>query len=88
MTEKKTTVEYHAESLFVSKTFWAGVGVFVIGILSLPEVLALIPMRYLPAFTSVVGVIMIALRKMTTRPAAFIMPGETIPVVVDKLPNT
>jgi len=85
VTEKKTTVEYRAESVLVSKTMWVGFLTTLLGILALPEVAGLIPPQYLPPTISIIGVLIMVLRKATVRPTALVMPGETKVVEVEKL---
>lgn len=79
------TVTYFAVSILTSRTAQFAVLTATLGILSLPEVLALIPLRYMPALLAVIGVINLGLRKLTVRPVAFIAPGETHPVEVPKV---
>lgn len=78
-------VHYFAISILSSRTFWFGAATFLAGLLALPEVAALIPLRYLPALLSVVGFVVMYLRTATTRPVAFIAPGATKAVKVQKL---
>jgi hypothetical protein len=81
----RPTVTYFAVSIFSSRTFWFGAATFVAGLLSLPEVVALIPLRALPVVLSVVGFVVVYLRTVTVRPVALIAPGATLPVAVAKI---
>lgn len=78
-------VTYWAISILSSRTFWLNVMVFVLAASSLSEVTAIIPARFLPLETAVGALINLYLRTVTVRPVAFIMPGETAPVAVDKI---
>jgi hypothetical protein len=78
-------VTYWGISILNSRTFWFGVATFASGLLSLPDVAALIPLRYLPAVLSIVGFLIVYLRTVTVRPVAFIAPGATAPVAVPKI---
>jgi xanthosine utilization system XapX-like protein len=83
MTEPKVT--YFAISALSSRTMWLGFIGLMAGLLSLPEVLALIPLRYTPVILAVVGFLGMYLRTQTTRPVAAIMPGNTKAVQVDRI---
>lgn len=79
------TVEYFGISLFSSRTFWFNaVNLFVLS-LSLNEVIAIIPPRYLGLQLAVVTVGNMWLRSITVRPAVLIAPGSTAAVLVPKL---
>jgi hypothetical protein len=79
------TVQYWAISVLGSRTMWVGLVTFGAGVLSLPEVAALIPLRYLPAVLAFAGFTMMYLRTTTQRPVAFIPPGATTPVEVPRV---
>lgn len=79
------TVTYWAISVLTSRMMWLGLLTTISGILSLPEVMALIPLRYLPAVLSGIGFVIMVLRKQTIRPVAFIAPGDVMPVRVPKI---
>lgn len=83
MTDK--TVTYWAVSILTSRTAQFATLTTLAGILSLPEVLALIPLRYMPLILAAVGIINLLLRKLTVRPVAFIAPGDTQEVKVQKI---
>jgi hypothetical protein len=86
MTKKKPeTVQYFAVSILTSRTAQFAALTAIIGILSLPEVWSLIPLRYLPFALAFVGVVNLGLRKLTVRPVALIAPGKTTPVQVEKI---
>ncbi len=80
------TVEYWAISLFSSRTFWLNLGAFVLAALSLSDVTAIIPARFVPLEAAGVAMLNLYLRTVTVRPVAFIAPGTTARVVVPKLP--
>jgi len=85
MNESPPTVEYWAVSILTSRTApFAGL-TLLLGILSLPEVLALIPLRAMPLLLAAVGIVNLILRTLTVRPVAFIAPGETKAVAVAKI---
>ena len=79
------TVTYWAISILSSRTAQFAFLTFLLGVLSLPEVVSLIPLRYLPVAMAVIGVINLALRYATVRPAMFIAPGTSAPVAVAKI---
>jgi len=83
--EPRPTVRYWAVSVANSRTAWVAVGTVVVGVLALPDVVAVIPLRYLPAVTAVIGAVNFVLRLATVRPVAFIAPGATVPVDVPKV---
>lgn len=84
-TPTPATVEYFGISLFSSRTFWFNaVNLFVLS-LSLNEVIAIIPPRYLGLQLAVVTVGNMWLRSITVRPAVLIAPGSTAAVLVPKL---
>lgn len=79
------TVEYHAISIFSSRTFWVNFVAAAVAVLSLTEIVTLIPATWMSAYTAVIAVLNITLRMFTVRPAVMIMPGETQAVTVKKL---
>jgi len=79
------TVTYFAISLFSSRTTWLAVFTFLSGVLALPQVFAVIPLRWLPFFMIATGVVALILRTVTVRPVALIAPGSIVPVQVAKL---
>jgi len=85
MSDPQPTVTYWAVSILTSRTAQFAGFTILLGILSLPEVLALIPLRYMPLLLACVGVINLILRKLTVRPVALIAPGETKAVAVPKI---
>lgn len=82
---EKQTVSYYAISLFSSRTVWVAVGTVVVGILALPDVVAIIPLRYLPIVTAIIGAVNFVLRLVTVRPVVFAAPGTITPVAVPRL---
>lgn len=79
------TVTYWATSILISRTAWFSALTTLVGILALPEVMALIPLRFMPALLALTGVITFVLRVLTVRPVAFIPAGWTAPVEVPKI---
>jgi hypothetical protein len=79
------TRTYFAVSVLNSRTMWMAVATVLVGLLALPEVVAIIPLRYLPALTALIGAINFVLRMVTVRPVAFIAPGTSAPVEVPKV---
>lgn len=85
MTKTPQTVQYWAVSILSSRTAHFAFLTFLAGVLSLPEVLALIPLKYMPFVLASVGIINLALRKLTVRPVVFSAPGTTTPVDVARI---
>jgi len=79
------TVTYFAISIFSSRTFWLNVATFLVAALSLTEVATLIPTQYVSLSVATVAMLNLWLRTFTVRPVAFIAPGATKAVTVDKL---
>jgi hypothetical protein len=79
------TVNYMGISLFTTKTFWLNFVAFVVAILSLTEVVTLIPARYMALYGAVVAILNTGLRLLTVRPAFIMAPGETRSVEVQKI---
>jgi len=79
------TVQYWAVSVLQSRTIWVAAGTVLVGVLALPEVVAVIPLRFLPMITALIGAINFGLRLVTVRPVAFSAPGTLTPVTVAKL---
>jgi hypothetical protein len=79
------TVEYWAISLFSSRTFWVAVITAVIGLSAEPEIVALIPLAWLPKVLIGVGLVNMVLRKLTVRPVVLSVPGSSTPVEVPKI---
>ena len=78
-------VTYWAVSVFSSRTFWLNAVMLLVGVLSATEVLTIIPPRLQPMASALVAVLNIILRIATVRPVAFIAPGETQQVLVNKI---
>jgi hypothetical protein len=79
------TVTYFSQSMLVSKVFWFNVLAVLAEILSLSDVLTIVPPGYHGHFAAAVGIINVILRRFTVRPASFIAPGDTKPVEVKKI---
>jgi len=84
-----STVTYWAISDFNSKTIWVGAATVLFGILTDPDLrgllTTLIPLTYLPRAISILGIVIIVLRKFTERPVRTMRPFATMPVEVAKL---
>ena len=84
----KPTVTYWAISLFNSRTFRINAGLLFVTLVPLlvdPELVSMIPPRYLVLYAALVKVANIALRLVTVRPVALIPPGDTVPIEVPKI---
>jgi hypothetical protein len=79
------TVTYFAVSIFSSRTFWLNTAALFVAVSSLTEVVTIIPIRFMPLFSACVAIANVYLRTVTVRPAAFIAPGETVGVQVEKI---
>lgn len=79
------TRTYFAMSVLNSRTMWLNVIPIVVGILSMTDVVALIPSHYMPMYTMIVAALNMILRTQTVRPVAFSSPGSVTPVQVAKL---
>jgi hypothetical protein len=82
------TVTYFAISILNSRTFRVNAVLLFVTLVPLlvdPDLVALIPMRYLVLYAAFVKVVNIVLRLITVRPVALIPPGETVPVAVRKI---
>ena len=82
MAEQRT---YWAMSVFNSRTMWLNAIAVLVAILSMTEVITLIPPKYLPTATMITAVLNMILRTQTQRPIAFTSPGSATPVQVDKI---
>jgi len=81
-------VTYWAISILNSRTFRINAVLLAVTLVPLlvdPELVALIPPRYLVLYAALVKVANIALRLVTVRPVAMIPPGDTVPVAVPKI---
>jgi hypothetical protein len=85
MSAPPPTVTYWAISILSSRTVWFNAANLLLAALELTEVTTLIPVRYLPTQLAVVALVNMWLRTITTRPVAFIPPGDTVPVQVAKV---
>lgn len=82
MAEQRT---YFAMSVFNSRTMWLNTIALLVAVLSMSEVLVLIPPAYLPIYTMVTAVLNMILRTQTVRPVAFTSPGSVTATQVDKI---
>jgi len=79
------TVKYWSISVLSSRTMWFNAANFLVAVLSLTEVVTLIPPRYMPVQAAVVAIGNMWLRTLTVRPTAFTLPGTTTAVAVPRL---
>lgn len=82
------TVTYWAISILNSRTFRINAALLIVTIgtfLADPALLTVIPPQYLVLYGIAVKLLNIYLRTITTRPVAFIPPGDTVPVDVEKI---
>lgn len=82
MAEQRT---YWAMSVFNSRTMWLNAIGILVGVLSMTEVITLIPPRHLPIYTMIMAVLNMVLRTQTVRPVAFSAPGSVTPTQVTKI---
>jgi hypothetical protein len=82
------TVTYFAISILNSKTFRLNAGLLFVTLVPLlvdPDLVALIPVRYLVLYAAFVKVANIVLRLMTVRPVVLSAPGTATPVQVERI---
>lgn len=82
---EKPQVTYWGISIFNSRTAQLNAAAFLVAILSLTEVITLIPASWMDEYGALVAVLNIFLRLKTVRPASLIAPGTSEPVQVDKV---
>lgn len=84
MAEDKVT--YRAKSVVSSKLIWTNILGLVVGAAGLPQFGQVLPPQATEIVTAVLPIANILLRIFgTTRPVAFIAPGDSKPVSVEKL---
>jgi len=64
---------------------WWNAANFFVAALSLTEVATIIPPRYLPLQLAAVAMVNMWLRTATTRPVAFVAPGQTKVIQLPKI---
>lgn len=81
-----------SEQTYVAKSMWsdptnlASIASIIVGVLALPEVTAVIPLKAMPIILAVSGALNFILRTWNAvRPVANIRPTETTPVQVKSL---
>lgn len=79
------TRTYMAGSVLNSRTMLFSVLTIISGILAMPEVTTLIPVKYTPYMLTVAGMVGMLLRVLTVRPVTFSAPGSVTPVQVKKI---
>jgi hypothetical protein len=85
----ETTQTYVAKSLWSDPTNVASMLSIGVGILALPEIVAVIPLKAMPYILAVSGAISFALRTWNAvRPVANVAPMQTTAVEVKTLPIT
>jgi len=85
MAEEPRVVRYWAVSVLNSRTAWVAVGTVLVGLLAVPEVVAVIPLRFVPIITALIGAVNFVLRLNTVRPVSFIAPGTSAPIEVARV---
>jgi hypothetical protein len=79
----------YATSAFSDPQNIASALTLILALLALPEITALIPLRYMPAIAAVSSAAALILRtQFGVRPVAFIAPQQVKPVEVPKLEKT
>jgi len=79
----------YAKSMFSDPTNIAAAIQVAVGIIALPEVVAVIPLKWMPLILAISGAASFALRTWTAvRPVAAIAPKQVKPVEVKKLEAT
>jgi hypothetical protein len=83
------TQTYFAKSMFSDPTNIASMLSILVGVLALPEVVAIIPLKAMPYILALSGAVAFVLRTWNAvRPVAAIAPGTNTPVEVKKLDVT
>lgn len=86
VTETQTA---YAKSAFTDPQNIASAITFLLAVLALPDVTAIIPLKYMPVIAAVSSAAALWLRtQYGVRPVAAIAPGEVKPVEVKKLDKT
>jgi hypothetical protein len=79
----------YSTSAFTDPQNIASAITFITGLLALPEVVAVIPLKYMPAILAISAALNLMLRIMFgVRPVSVIKPGEVKPVEIPKLEKT
>jgi hypothetical protein len=79
----------YSKSMFTDPTNLASMASVLVGILALPEVTAIIPLRYMPPILALSGAVNFALRTWNAvHPVAAIAPGAVKPIEIPKLEKT
>lgn len=79
----------YAKSMFSDPTNIAAAVQVAVGVLALPEVIAVIPLRWMPVILAISGALSFVLRTWTAlRPVANIAPKQVKPIEVKKLDAT
>lgn len=79
----------YSTSAFTDPTNILAFGAFLLGVLSDPAVLAIIPVAWMPKILALTGILTGAMRTFkATRPVSMIAPGEVKPVEIPKLQKT
>lgn len=82
---KDETVNYRAKSVAVSKTEIINAIVALVALLGSPQISAMLGPGAFVYVTIAVAVLNMVLRLLTVRPVAFVAPGQTKAVPVEKL---
>jgi hypothetical protein len=78
-------VHYRAKSMVISRTMIVNAIAFIVALLAEPTYVAVLPPVLLPVIAIVLPPLNLYLRTIAVRPVAFIKPGDTKPVPVEKL---
>lgn len=83
------TQTYYAKSMWSDPTNLASIAAVLVGVLALPEVVAIIPVHWMPVILAISGATNFILRTFNAvRPVANIRPQEVKPVEVKQLTPT
>src|SRR5687767_3668538 len=88
-TTAQETQTAYARSAFSDPTIIASWIQIAVGVLALPEVVAVIPLKWMPLILALSGAASFALRTWNAvRPVAFIAPHQVKPVEIKKIEKT
>jgi hypothetical protein len=86
MPEEPQMQTYYAKSMWTDPTNLASIAACLVGVLALPEVVAVIPLKAMPIILALSGALNFILRTYTAlRPVANIKPTEMKPIEVKQL---
>ena len=86
---EQPTQTYYAKSMWSDPTNLASIAAVLVGVLALPEVVAIIPVHWMPLILAISGATNFCLRTFNAvRPVANIKPADVKPVEIPKLEKT